>query len=163
VEPQAAQILETLRALGIAFELTEHAPVFTIAELISEGLDRLGEVPKNLFLRDAGGKRHYLIVTQKDRLADLCAIREAIGSSRLSFASEDRLKAHLNLTRGAVTPLAAIFDTKGTVCVYIDTELMVFPRLGVHAGTNTQTVWLTPGDLIGYLRASGHDPSLLAL
>lgn len=63
-----------------------------------------GSVCKNLFLRDAKGRQHFLVVLPGDRQADLGALAAALGSSKLSFASEERLMKHLGLTKGSVTP-----------------------------------------------------------
>jgi Ala-tRNA(Pro) deacylase len=154
-------ILSALDALNIRYFVRDHAPVYTIADMLAHGLDRYGEVPKNLFLRDASGKRHFLIVMHKDKTADLAALRGAIGCSRLGFASPERLHKHLLVEKGAVTPLAARFDKTGAVCVYVDRALLDYPSLGVHAGVNTKTVWLSPDDLLRYLRACGHEPAIL--
>ena len=51
--------LARLDALGVAYELTEHPAVFTIDEMEQLGLTGGGTVCKNLFLRDAKGRRHF--------------------------------------------------------------------------------------------------------
>lgn len=82
---------------------------------------------KNLFLRDAKGKRHFLVVLDKDKRADLKALQEQLSCSKLSFASEERLKKHLGLSRGSVTPLGILNDAQGMV------EL-VFDRISLAGG-----------------------------
>lgn len=54
--------LARLDALGVAYELTEHPAVFTIEDMEQLGLTGSGTVCKNLFLRDAKGRRHFLVV-----------------------------------------------------------------------------------------------------
>ena len=156
-------IYQKLGELGIRYTQSEHIALYTIEELVQQGLDRIGEIPKNLFLRDASGKRHYLIVMQKDKQADLFSIRKAIGCSRLSFASEQRLEKHLGVKKGSVTPLAALFDDTDAVQIYLDRDLLSYPMLGVHPGTNTRTVWLQTNDLLRYMDAVGHRPTTLVL
>ncbi len=163
MEPHVKAIYEKLKELGIAYTESEHIALYTIEELVREGLGSIGEIPKNLFLRDAGGKRHYLIVLQKDKQADLLAIRKAIGCSRLSFASEQRLEKHLVVSKGSVTPLAALFDAENAVQVYMDRDLLLYSKLGVHPGINTRTLWLETKDLLRYLDAVGHGPMYLDL
>lgn len=90
-----------LDGMGISYEVEEHAPVFTIDEMRELGIK--GSVCKNLFLRDAKGRQHFLVVLPGDRQADLGALAAALGSSKLSFASEERLMKHLGLTKGSVT------------------------------------------------------------
>jgi Ala-tRNA(Pro) deacylase len=157
MEPQEQAICEKLKELDIAYEQSEHPALFTIEEMVRYGLDCVGEIPKNLFIRDASGKRHYLIVIRHDKQADLVKIRQSIGCSRLSFASEQRLKKYLNVSKGEVSPLALLFDVEKAVRVYLDRDLLTFDKLGVHPGVNTKTVWIAPCDLLRYLSAVGHD------
>ena len=84
---------------------------------------KIEDVCKNLFLRDDRGKRHFLVVLDEAKSADLKAIRAQIGSSRLSFASEDRLMEHLGLIKGAVTPLGVLNDCAEGVEVLMDEDL----------------------------------------
>ena len=57
-----ARILETLQQQAIPYQLAEHPPAFTMADIEAYGLNAQGLVAKNLFLRDAKGKRHFLVV-----------------------------------------------------------------------------------------------------
>ena len=110
------KVLEKLKEINIKYKLVEHTPVYTIEEM-----DALGEIfdnakiCKNLFLRDQKGKRHFLIVVPEEKRVPLSEIPEKIGSTRLSFASEERLMKYLKLTPGSVTPLAVINDEENEV------------------------------------------------
>ena len=75
--------------------------------------------------------------------ADLKAIRAQIGSTRLSFGSEERLMDNLGLIKGAVTPLGVLNDCAKNVEVLIDEDLRDRPRLGVHPCDNTETLWMS--------------------
>lgn len=98
------KVLARLEALGIPYELTEHPAVYTIEEMDNLKITEKGDVCKNLFLRDAKGTRHFLVVLDKDKKADLKKIQEQLGSSRLSFASEERLMKHLGPQQGVRHP-----------------------------------------------------------
>ena len=111
---------------------------------------------QNLFLRDDRGKRHFLVVLDEAKSADLKAIRAQIGSSRLSFASEDRLMAHLGLIKGAVTPLGVLNDCAADVEVLMDEDLRGRPRLGVHPCDNTETLWLSAADIEKIIKSRGN-------
>lgn len=150
------EILARLRELNIKYEIKNHIPVYTIEEM-----DRLGKdffngacICKNLFLRDQKGKRHFLYVLREDKTANLSELPDKIGSTRLSFASEERLKKHLNVEKGAVTPLAVLFDREKAVEVIIDKDLLKEDILGVHPGENTSTVLIKSQDLIKYIEAN---------
>lgn len=149
-------VLEHLNRMGISYELEEHEAVYTIDEMDSLGIGRGGEVVKNLFLRDAKGKRHFLVMIQKDKSADLKRLRGELDSTALSFGSQERLLKYLGLEKGAVTPFGVLNDPAGAVEVAIDRDLVGNPRLGVHPNENTATVWIGYENLKKALEASGH-------
>ena len=150
-----------LDGMGISYEVEEHAPVFTIDEMRELGIK--GSVCKNLFLRDAKGRQHFLVVLPGDRQADLGALAAALGSSKLSFASEERLMKHLGLTKGSVTALAVIQDPDHTVQVLLDESLTGMDRLGVHPLVNTATLWISGADLLRFVRSCGNPVKIVSI
>lgn len=150
------EVLRKLDALGIRYEAERHPAVFTIGEMEALGICERGEVAKNLFLRDAGGKRHFLVMLQKDKTADLHTIRPQLECSRLSFASEERLMRHLKLTKGSVSPLGILNDAEHTVEIAVDKDLIECTRLGVHPNENTATLWLSFADLRKIIEQNGN-------
>ncbi len=148
------KVLEKLKEINITYKLVEHTPVYTIEEM-----DALGDIfdnakiCKNLFLRDQKGKRHFLIVVPEEKRVPLSEIPEKIGSTRLSFASEERLMKYLKLTPGSVTPLAVINDEENEVEVFLDEDLKKEKLLGVHPCENTSTVIITVKDLEKYIES----------
>ena len=83
------------------------------------------------------------MVLDKDKRADLKALQEQLSCSKLSFASEERLKKHLGLSRGSVTPLGILNDAQGMVELVFDRDLIGRRRLGVHPNENTATIWIS--------------------
>lgn len=149
-------VYQTLERLGIRYEGMEHDPVFTIDEMRALDMPADVEIAKNLFLRDAKGKRHFLAVLPQDKPAALRDLEEKIGSTRLSFASEDRLRKHLGLPKGAVSPLGVLNDADNAVEVLFDAELERFARIGVHPNDNTATLFMAFGDIVGVVRDHGN-------
>src|SRR5438034_6265410 len=90
-----------LRALGISFTRHEHPPVATVEEAQQYWATIDATHCKNLFLRNQKGTRHYLVILTHSKRADLRVIADQIGDGKLSFASADRLMAHLGLTPGS--------------------------------------------------------------
>jgi len=64
---------------------------------------------------------------------------------------------------GAVTPFGAINDTEGRVTVVLDAEMMRHGRLNFHPLVNTRTTGLNSADIVRILRATGHEPVVVAL
>ncbi len=150
------EVRAKLTEMGIKFEAMEHDAVYTIDEMKQiEGM-KIEDVCKNLFLRDEKGKRHFLVVLDEAKSADLKAIRAQIGSSRLSFASGERLMAHLGLVKGAVTPRGVLTDCAAYVEVLMDEDLRGRPRLGVHPCDNTETLWISAADIEKIIRSRGN-------
>lgn len=149
------KVLNTLKKLGIHYELVFHQPVYTVDDTDNLDMEILkgAKICKNLFLRDQKGKRHFLIVVPEEKRVPLSEIPEKIGSTRLSFASEERLMKYLKLTPGSVTPLAVINDEENEVEVFLDEDLKKEKLLGVHPCENTSTVIITLKDLEKYIES----------
>lgn len=148
--------MERLRALGISYEQVEHAPAFTMDEYNALGFNPNDEICKNLFLRDYKGKRHMLVVLKGSKHADLRLIQAEVESSKLSFASDERLKKYLDVQKGSVSPFGLLFDTSSAVEVYFDEDLQNAPRLGFHPNDNTATVFLPFSEVRRYIESTGH-------
>ena len=146
------KVLNKLNELNISYKEVEHTPVYTI-----EDMDALGnifenaKICKNLFVRDQKGKRHFLVVLPEEKRAPLADIAVKVGSTKLSFASPERLMKYLKLEPGAVTPLSVINDESSEVEVIFDEDLKNENLLGVHPCVNTATILLTPADLEKYV------------
>jgi Ala-tRNA(Pro) deacylase len=158
-----SDICEALSQRGIAFSAIEHPPVYTIEDMDAAGITKHGSVAKNLFLRDANGKRHFLVMVEKGKRVDLAQLREAIGSTRLSFASEERLKRILGAKPGAVSPLGVLNDTQACAEIYIDADFQNSPRIGCHPNDNTATVFLSFEDLLRLIKENGNKISLIEI
>ena len=72
------ETLSRLDALGITYEKLDHPAVYTIGEMDNLDITSKCNVVKNLFLRDAKGKRHFLVVLDKDKKADLAVQSSAL-------------------------------------------------------------------------------------
>ena len=150
------KVFDFLQGAAIAFEITEHPAVYTMAEMAQVGLDRLGTIPKNLFVRDGKGRQHFLITAAADTHIDLKALGETLGVKKLSFASAERLQQYLGITAGCVSPFGVLNDTENAVTVIFDSKLSGLPKLGVHPNVHNATVWLSFDDLCKAIQAAGN-------
>ena len=144
-------VYAALDALGISYERHEHPAVFN-ADDASKFWDPIPGVQcKNLFLRNKKGDRHYLVVLEISKRADLKEIVKLVGDDRLSFGSPERLMAELGLTPGSVSPFGLINDVDGSVRVLIDQDLKGGDRLIFHPNINTASVVVSWADLEKFL------------
>jgi len=150
------EVYDALDALGIDFTRFAHPPVFTVEEAERYWAGIPAAHCKNLFLRNAKGTRHYLVVLGHAKKADLRAIAARVGDDRLSFASADRLMRFLHLTPGAVSPFGLIHDSARDVIVVLDADLPGTERIGFHPNVNTATMTLLTADFLRFLEARGN-------
>lgn len=159
----APPVYAALDALGIRYERYEHPAVFN-SEDASKYWDPIpGTQCKNLFLRNKRGDRHYLVVLEISKRADLKDLVKVVGDDRLSFGSPERLMAKLGLTPGSVSPFALINDVDGSVCVLIDRELRDRERLIFHPNINTASVVVSWADLEKFLATRNNSVRIVAL
>ena len=142
---------------GIAYERHDHPAVYTVAEAAEKAAIDGGVKTKNLFLRDASGKRHFLVVVPADRRVDLGSLRTRLGTSKLGFGSPDRLERCLGVEPGAVCLLAVINDTAGAVEVVIDRAVWEADAVQSHPLVNTATLVIPQAGVARLLEATGHD------
>lgn len=156
-------VLDKLNQMGIDYREETHQAVYTLEDMVDIPLKSGEVIAKNLFIRDARGKNHFLLCLPGDKQVNLKEIRTIIGSSQLSFASEDRLQKYLGLEKGAVTPFGVINDKENNVKVYIDKGLKEATAVGFHPNDNTATLFLALDDVETFVKAHGNAVSTLAL
>ena len=156
-------LIAYLDSLGVASETVEHPPLHTVEESKALRGDIPGPNAKNLFVKDKKS-RLFLLSLGEDTPVDLKRVHEKIGASgRVSFGSAELLEAVWGVKPGAVTPFGAINDTEGRVTVVLDAEMMKHERLNFHPLVNTRTTGLGSADVVKFLRATGHEPMVVAL
>jgi Ala-tRNA(Pro) deacylase len=152
-----------LDRLGIAYHTVEHPPVFTVQESQALRGTLPGGHTKNLFVKDKAD-RLFLITAEEDSPVDLNATSKVLGvKGRLSFCSAERLRAHLGVEPGSVTPLALVADQAGDVTFIIEKRLLDHAVINVHPLINSRTTALSREDLLAYIRATGHEPTAMEL
>ena len=145
-----------LDALGIAYTRHDHPPVATVEEAVRHWADIPATHCKNLFLRNQKGDRHYLVIVEHAKRVDLRRLADQIGDGKLSFASPERLRTHLGLTPGSVSPFGLINDSSRGVRVVIDRDLKAATRLSFHPNINTVTLTIANADFARFLEACGN-------
>jgi len=155
--PQEQAVADALTALGIVFERYEHPPVATVEDAVAHWAAIDAVHCKNLFLRNQKGNRHYLVILVHTKRADLRAVAAQIGDGKLSFASPERLLAHLGVAPGSVSPFGLLNDAEGSVRVYLDRDLKTADRVSFHPNVNTATLALSGADFQRFL-ASRSNP-----
>ncbi|MDP2691372.1 MAG: prolyl-tRNA synthetase associated domain-containing protein [bacterium] len=147
---------DLLHQLSIEFQEFTHPPVFTCEEAERLCPPMPGKKNKNLFLRDAKGKKYFLFSLAQDKRLSIQQMADIAGEKSLSFASERRLKEVLGIEPGSVGILALINDTQKLTTVFIDSDLLDPEWFQSHPLINTSTWCLKSEDVPRFLSATGH-------
>ncbi len=150
------KVLDVLDELGISYNRHEHPPVYTVEEAEKQWTEIIGAHCKNLFLRNKKGNRHYLVILEASKVADLKTLNKLLGEDRLSFASENRLMNYLGLETGAVSAFGLINDKESHVKVIIDEDLKKAEAVNFHPNVNTATVGISFADFEKFLAWCGN-------
>lgn len=156
-------LMAFLERHGIGVTTVDHAPLHTVEDSKALRGQIAGGHSKNLFLKDRRGGL-FLVTTQEDARVDLKRIHDLIGGSgKVSFGSAELLAEAWGVQPGAVTPFGAINDPAGRVTVVLDAALMAHDVLNFHPLVNTRTTSILASDLVTFLRATGHEPRIVAV
>lgn len=145
----------------IAFERLGHPAVWHMADAEKLDLDCL--VVKSLLLRDHRSGRNYLLLCAPAEKVAFGVLAKVLQTSRsqLKIAKAAELQSTLHTVSGMVSPL--ILEPHAAVTVIISTQLRNQERLGMHAGTNTETVVLSYQSLLTFLRVMQIEWQVFAL
>ena len=154
------QLFARLDTLGLGHRTVEHEPVFTVEQAKQHRGELPGHHIKNLFLRNKK-EAMWLVVALEDRAVDLKRLGEVLGAGRLSFGSPERLRTHLGVEPGSVTPFALVNDTARKVTLVLDRGLVEGGPVNAHPLTNSMTTAISFADLTRFFAATGHAPQWL--
>lgn len=150
------EVIELLNNKNIKYVLLEHEEVHTIEDMNKLGILDKGYVCKNLFLRNANGKVHYVVSCGHEKTIDIKELAKKIGSTRLSFGSDERLSKYLGLKQGYVSPFGVINNSDQSVIFVFDKELKNMKNVGFHPNTNKATIFLDFNDVEKIIKEHGN-------
>ena len=150
-------VLARLDALGIAYRMERHAPAFTMEDCAEVDKRLHALTVKNIFLTTKNGKRFYLCITRPDARFRTADISKQAGSSRLSFAPEEKLFELLRCHGGSASPLGLMFTDQ--VQLLVDRALRDEQTLAFHPCDNGFTVAMSNRDFFEvFLPGVGVEP-----
>jgi len=125
-------VYDCLRDHHIDFEITDHAPLFSMDDKPNVELPYPEWDAKNLFIRDHKREHYYLITVR----------------------SEEELWDILKIKPGHVSPFCLLHDEDRKVHYYIDADYKD-NLIGIHPNQNDATVWLQGKDLVKLIEEHG--------
>ena len=158
------RVYAALAQLEIPFTRVDHEPAFTMEDCaaISEALDV--HICKNLLLTPRNRSAFYLLCLPAENSFSTKDFSKLIGSSRLSFATEEDLVALLGCHAGSASVLGLMNDTEHRVTLAIDRAVAEDEWFGCHPCKNTSSLRLKTSDVLEkYLPFTGHVPTIVDL
>ncbi len=158
------RVYECLARLEIPFTRVDHEAAFTMEDCaaISEALEV--HICKNLLLTPRNRSAFYLLCMPGEKPFSTKDFSKLIGSSRLSFATEEDLVTLLGCHAGSASILGLMNDTEHRVTLAIDRTVAGDEWFGCHPCKNTSSLRLKTRDVLEkFLPATGHDAVIVDL
>ncbi|MDD6651832.1 MAG: DNA mismatch endonuclease Vsr [Eggerthellales bacterium] len=155
---------QALSQADIPYQRFTHKPVTTMQNAQKLEARMNASVPKNLLLAEKGTDHLFLYTLPGDKKAPLKELARALGTARLSFASDADLEDALDVEPGRVSMLALMNDSVNRVQLVLDAELQDTEALGFHPLTNKVTLRLETADVFERLpQVLGHEATIVSL
>ena len=155
--PREVRVYDYLDGLGIPYQQMDHPPADTM-EICRQRERLLGcTICKNLFLTNRNQSKFYLLCMPGEKPFKTREIADQIGSSRLSFAPEDKMLEYLDILPGSVSVMGLMNDAGHHVQLLVDRDVLAGEFFGCHPCVNTSSLRLHTEDVFGkYIAATGH-------
>ena len=127
----------------------EHAPSIEACHEVEKILGAL--ICKNLLLTNRQQTEVYFLMMPGEKPFKTKLLAKQIGSTRLSFATEEQMESLLGVTPGSLSVLALMNDKEGKVKLVIDEDLLKDEFIGVHPCLNSSTVRLKTADVVNII------------
>ncbi len=163
IQKLSDDLLDFLRKNQVDFKPHFHEAVFTVEQ--SKEIDRRlpGLQTKNLFLKEKGDKRFFLVCMNAHKRLEIKKIQNNLGTRKLSFGSSEELWQKLKLTPGSVSFFGVFNDTKREVELILDKEVWEAEITGFHPNINVCTLEITNANLKKFLKLKSVEPVVLDL
>jgi Ala-tRNA(Pro) deacylase len=119
---------------GTAYEVLEHAPVYTSEEAAQVRGTSLASGAKALVCK--ADERFVMLVMPADRKLDSKLARKALGIKALRFASREEVLELTGLTPGSIPPFGQLFSLP----TWCDAALASEPRINFNAGDHAKSI-----------------------
>lgn len=160
---QEEAIYDKLEELAIPFDRVDHDHADTMEDCLLIESVLGGKICKNLFLCNRQQTEFYLLMMPGDKPFKTKFLSAQLGCSRLSFADAGHMEQYLHTIPGSVSALELLFDTEGRVRLVVDRDLLGDETVSGHPGFSTSTLRMAREDLLRYVEATGHSPTIIDL
>lgn len=158
------RVYESLARLDIPFTRVDHEAAFTMEDCAAISAALEVHICKNLLLTPRNRSAFYLLCLPAEKPFSTKDFSKLIGSSRLSFATEEDLVALLGCHAGSASILGLMNDTEHRVTLAIDRAVAGDEWFGCHPCKNTSSLRLKTRDVLEkFLPDTGHEAVIVDL
>lgn len=158
------RVYAALAQLEIPFTRVDHEAAFTMEDCAAISAALEVHICKNLLLTPRNRSAFYLLCLPAEKSFSTKDFSKLIGSSRLSFATEEDLVALLGCHAGSASVLGLMNDTEHRVTLAIDRAVAEDEWFGCHPCKNTSSLRLKTRDVLEkFLPATGHEAVIVDL
>ena len=158
------RVYESLARLEIPFTRVDHEAAFTMEDCAAISAALEVHICKNLLLTPRNRSAFYLLCLPAEKPFSTKDFSKLIGSSRLSFATEEDLVALLGCRAGSASVLGLMNDTEHRVTLAIDRAVAGDEWFGCHPCKNTSSLRLKTRDVLEkFLPDTGHEAVIVDL
>lgn len=144
LEPGSTPVSRALVGLGIPHRVLRHPnPLRSLEQAAEERGQRHEQVVRSIVFRAASGEFIMVLVAGPAQIA-WPALRQYLGQSRLTTATEEELVRETGYTRGAVAP----FALPNPMRILVDRALLEEDEVSMGSGVQGTTVILSTADLL---------------
>ena len=158
------QVYATLERLSIPFVRVDTDDAITMEDCIAIAERLQTPIVKTLFLCNRQQTNFYLFVTTSDKPFSTKNFSQAMGISRVSFASAEQLESMLGTKVGSASVLSLLHDPQQRVWLVLDRQAFEADWYGCSDTTTTGYMKLPTADLLDkFLPETGHTPQWIAV
>ena len=147
----ASYICDYLKNLGIEFSVISHDAAETLEKCAEIEKIIGGKICKNLFLQTTTGSVHYLLMMSSKKKFVTKEVSKLLGSSRLSFASGEKMEEMLGTSSGSLSITSLVFDKDKKVKLAIDKDVISEEYICCHPCDCTATLKIKTSDVTDIL------------
>lgn len=147
--PGETPVTRALQAQGVPFRLFHHTgPIHSLEQAALERGQRPHQVVRSILFRLAADQFVMVLAAGPDQIS-WPALRQHLGVSRITMASEEEVLAHTGYPRGAVSPfgLPPPADPSHPIRILIDESIFQEDEISLGSGVRNTTVILPSSDL----------------
>lgn len=156
-------VYDSLKKMGIEYDLVEHPPALTTEEADGYIVGKEGVRTKSLFLCNRKKTQYYLVIMDDEKCLDMKKFARIIKEKSISFCSLEKLMEKMSLQAGAVSLFGLLNNTEHDIKIFLDREMLSEKYMSFHPNENTKTIFISTDDMYRFIKTLDYEYSIIDL